>query len=215
VPKTLRSRKQVKWGVAAIVAAALVVGMFLNTKFLSTTASASGQPGAFSAAAYASKKWPDLVDRIGNNAVDVTQLAPAVDADVAAAGKKYGQDLGAGSYAFPVKATGTVSAVDANFITLTVAGMPAGDTVRVPVGLALNGAPIRDATGTIKYGDFTDQTQYQEVANALKGISLKQVIAKVNPASLNGKQVTVVGATGTGGPPKAYAINPVKIEVAG
>jgi predicted lipoprotein len=212
VLNTLRSRKQVKWAIAAVVAAALVAAMLLNTKFISATADASGQPGTFSATSYADKKWPDLVDGIDSKAVDITQLAPAADADVAAAGKQYGQDLGAGSYAFPVKATGTVSAVDANFITLSVPGMPTGDVVRIPVGLALNGAPIRDATGTIKYGDFTDQTEYQDVANALKDMSLNRVIAKADPGSLNGKKITVVGATGTGGPPNAYSINPVKIE---
>lgn len=210
---TLRSRKQAKWAAVAVVAVALVVGMLLDTKFMSSTAGAAGQPGAFSATAYAEKKWSGLVDRIDSKAVDITVLAPAADADMAAAGKQFGQDLGAGSFAFPVKATGTVSAVDANFITLTVPGMPEGDVVRIPVGLALNGGPIRDATGTIKYGDFTDQTEYQDVANALKDLSAKRVIAKADPASLNGKQITVVGATGTGGPPKAYAINPVKIEV--
>jgi predicted lipoprotein len=213
VLNTLRSRKQVKWAVVAVVAVALAVAMVLDTKFISGTAGAAGQPAAFSAPDYAAKKWPGLVDQISAKAVDITTLAPAADADVAAAGKKYGQDLGAGSFAFPVKATGTVSAVDANFITLSVPGMPDGDVVRIPVGLALNGAPIRDATGTIKYGDFTDQTDYQAAANALKDISAKQVIAKADPPSLNGKKITVIGATATGGPPKAYAINPVKIEV--
>jgi predicted lipoprotein len=208
-----RSHKQAKWSVVAVVAAALIAGMVLNTKFVSSTASASGQPGAFSPTSYAAKKWPELVQRISDKAVDLTVLAPVADGDPTAAGKQYGQDLGAGSFAFPVKATGTVSAADANFITLSVPGMPEGDVVRIPVGLALNGAPIRDATGTIKYGDFSDQTDYQDVANALKDISAKQVIAKANPNSLNGKQITVIGATATGGPPKAYSINPVKIEV--
>jgi predicted lipoprotein len=214
VLENLRSRKQVRWAVFAVAALAVAVAMVLNTKFVSSTASASGQPGAFDPQSYAEKAWPDLVKQMEDEAVDVTELAPVADSDMAAAGKQFGRDLGAGSFAFPVKATGTVSAVDANFITLTVAGMPEGDIVRIPVGLALNGAPIRDASGTIKYGDFENQSAYQDVANALKDLSLKQVIAKADPASLSGKQITVVGATANGGPAKAYSINPVTIEVA-
>jgi predicted lipoprotein len=213
VLNNLRSRKQATWAVVAVLAVALVVAMVLNTKFVSSTAGASGQPDAFSPQSYAEKHWPDLVEQIDAKAVDVTELAPVADADPAAAGKQFGQDLGAGSFAFPVKATGTVSAVDNNFITLSVPGMPEGDVVRIPVGMALNGAPIRDATGSIKYGDFANQSAYQDVANALKDISAKTVIASADPASLNGKQITVVGATATGGPAKAYSINPVTIEV--
>lgn len=209
----LRSRRQAKWAVVAVVAAALAVAMVLNTKFVSSTADAAGQPGAFSPTSFAEQKWPDLVKGITDDAVDVTVLAPVADADPAAAGQQYGQDLGAGSFAFPVKATGTVSAVDDAFITVSVPGMPADDIVRIPLGLALNGAPIRDATGTIKYGDFGNQTDYQDVANALKDLSAKKVLAENDPSSLNGKKITVVGATATGGPPKSYLINPVKIEV--
>jgi predicted lipoprotein len=209
----LKSAKLKKRAVIAVVAVALAVAMVLNTEFVSGTASAGGQPGAFDPTSFAEDKWPDLITGITDKAVDVAVLAPVADVDPAAAGKEYGQDLGAGSFAFPVKASGTVSGVDATFITLTVPGMPAGDAVRIPVGPALNGAPIRDATGTIKYGDFSNQTDYQEVADALKELSAKKVLAAADPGSLNGKQITVFGATATGGPPNSYLINPVKIEV--
>lgn len=205
---------QRKRAIIAAVWVVLIIAMFVGTKFKSADAVAAGQPAAFNATTYANKKWPDLVQKIDSKAVDIATLAPAVDANLADAGKKYGQDLGAGSYAFPVKATGTVAAVDDNFMTLTVAGMPATDMVRIPLGMALSGSPIRDATGTIHYGDFTDQTDYQDVANALKTLSQKQVLAKITPASLKGKQITVVGAVGSGGPPHSYLIDPVKIEVA-
>nr|WP_240942067.1 DUF2291 family protein [Planosporangium thailandense] len=192
----------------------MVIAMFAGTKFQSTAAVAKSQPAAFNATTYAKQKWPDLVQKIDSKATDVATLAPAVEANLADAGKKYGEDLGAGSYAFPVKATGTVSAVDDNFMTLAVPGMPANDTVRIPLGMALSGSPIRDATGTIHYGDFTDQTDYQDVANALKAMAQQEVLAKITPASLKGKQITVVGAFGSGGPPNSYLIDPVKIEAA-
>jgi predicted lipoprotein len=199
--------------IIGVVWLALIIAMFLGTKFQSADAAAKGQPAAFNATNYAKQKWPDLVQRISGKAVNVATLAAAVDANLPAAGKQYGQDLGAGSYAFAVKATGNVATVDDNFMTVAVLGMPANDVVRIPLGMALSGSPIRDATGTIHYGDFANQTDYQDVANALKTQVQQEVLAKITPASLKGKQVTVVGAFASGGPPNSYLIDPVKIEV--
>lgn len=211
--KLLNSRPRTKWSILAVAFVALAVAMILDTKFLSTTASAENRPATFDPATFAQDKWPELVDQITAKAVDVIELAKVADTDPAAAGKQFGQDLGAGSFAFSVKASGTVSAVDDNFITVTVPGMPAGDVVRIPLGLALNGSPVRDATGTIHYGDFVDQTAYQDVANALKTQIQQQVLAQLDPATLNGKTLTVTGAAMSGGPPGAYLIQPVSIQV--
>ncbi len=200
--------------ITLIVGLALLAAMLLDTKFVDAKASVSGQQEAFNATKYAQDKWPDQVAALEQKAVDVAVLAAAVDDNLAEAGKQYGQDLGAGSYAFAVKATGTVTAVDDNFLTLSVENMPKGDVARIPLGLALSGLPIRDAPGNIHFGDFTDQTDYQSVANAFQAISRQEVIGKITPAELKGKQITVVGGFSSGGPPKSYAINPVKIEVA-
>lgn len=197
-----------------VLGLALIVAMVLGTKFVSATASANSQPKAFNATQYAQQKWPSVATALEQKAVDVPTLAGAMDANVADAGKKYGQDLGAGSFAFAVKATGTVTAVDDNFITISVPGMPRGDIVRIPLGLALNGLPLRDATGQIHFGDFTNQTDYQDVANAFQAISRQDVLGKITPADLKGKQITVIGAIASGGPAHAYSINPAKIEVA-
>lgn len=210
--RNLLASPQRKRAVIGVLWLALIVAMFLGTKFQSAAAVAKSQPAAFNATTYAKQKWPDLVQGISSKATDVTTLAPAVDANLAEAGKKYGQDLGAGSYAFAVKATGDVAAVDDNFITLAVPGMPPKDVVRIPLGMALNGSPIRDATGTIHYGDFANQTDYQDAANALKAQVQQEVLAKITPASLKGRQLTVIGAFASGGPPNSYLINPVKIE---
>jgi predicted lipoprotein len=211
--RNLLAPPQRKRTIIGVVWLALIIAMLLGTKFQSAAAVAKSQPAAFNAASFAKQKWPDLVQRINSKAADVTTLAVAVDADPAEAGKKYGQDLGAGSYAFAVKATGNVAAVDDNFMTLAVPGVPSNDVVRIPLGMALSGSPIRDATGTIHYGDFANQTDYQDVANALKTQIQQEVLAKITPASLKGKQLTVIGAFASGGPPNSYLINPVKIEV--
>lgn len=199
----------------AVLAAALVIAMLADTTFLSRTAAAKDAPGSFDAATYAKDRFPKLMKIIEAKAVPITKLAPAVDANVAAAGKKYGQNLGAGSFAFPVRGSGTVTSVDANFAIVKVAGMPAVDVVRIPLSIALNGAPVRDATGTIKYGDFNDQAAYQTVADQLKLVMQKQVIAPAKLSAAKGKKLDVVGAFASGGPAHSFIIQPVTITAGG
>ncbi|MGW3611029.1 DUF2291 family protein [Micromonospora sp. NPDC005163] len=198
--------------VGLAVIAALLVAAALDTKFLSPQQAAELNPAPFNVESYAAKAFPEVAGAIKEKATDLEVLAPAVEADPAAAGKQYGQDLGSGSYAIPVKVTGTVDQVDENFMQLKASGVPDSTAVRVPVGPALSGTPVRDATGTIKFGDFAGQSDYQSVANQFKLRMQQDVLAKIDPASLKGKRVTVYGAWSTGGPPKSFVIQPVEIE---
>ena len=211
---TRRRTSSLKTFVGIAVLAVLLVGMFLDTKFLTPAEVAKRNPAEFNAETYAKEQFPKVVTTIKEKATDLAVLAPAVEANLAAAGKQYGNDLGNGSYAFPVKATATATSVDPNFMVLSVPGVPAGTVVRVPVGGAISGTPVRDCTGTIKFGDFAGQTDFQSVANQFKLRIQQDVIAKADVASLQGKQVTVYGAWATGGPPKSFLIQPVEIGAA-
>lgn len=204
----------VKWLVGVVALAALVVAAALDTKVLSPQQVAALNPPAFNAESYAADRFPKVTALIKEKAVDLAVLAAAVGSDRAAAGEKYGQDLGSGNFAFPVKATGTVEEVADGFLLLAVPDVPKDAVVRVAVGPAVSGTPVRDATGTIKFGDFTDQTDYQSVANQFKLQIQKTVLAGLDTSSLKGKQVTVHGAWSTGGPPKSFLIQPVAVEVA-
>lgn len=93
--------------------------------------------------------------------------------------------------------------------------MPDGADVRIPLTTALNGAPIRDVTGTVSFGDFANQTEYQEVANEYKLSIQRNVIGALDLGGLDGKTIDVVGAWAVGGPPDTYLIQPVAIEVSG
>ena len=93
-------------------------------------------------------------------------------------------------------------------------GVPKGDTVRIPVGSAVSGTPIRDASGFMTFSDFPGQTDFQNVANELKLKIAADVVGPLDPSSLKGKNVTVVGAFSTGGPANAFLVQPASIEVA-
>jgi predicted lipoprotein len=208
------SSQAVKTLVGAAVLVAVVVAMVLGTKFVTPEEAAALNPAAFDAKVFADENFPKVVADLTEKATDITVLAPAVAKDPAVAGEQYGADIGSGRFAFPVKATGTVTEVDANFMLLSVPGLAAQEQVRVPVGAALNGTPVRDAPGTITFGDFVGQTDFQAVANEFKLKMQSEVLGAVDPPSLTGKQITVVGAYASGGPPNSYIIQPVSIEEA-
>jgi predicted lipoprotein len=84
--------------------------------------------------------------------------------------------------------------------------------VRVQTGPAINGTDLRDAPGTIAFGDFSNQIDYQNAASALNDQLKKQVLSKVDAASLTGKTVSIVGAFQLINP-NAWLITPVSLEV--
>jgi predicted lipoprotein len=197
----------------AIAVVVLLLIVVLDTKIVSKAEFRRLNPPAFNPETYGKKAFPQVAAKVKDKAVDVTELAPAVEKDLPAAGKQYGQDLGSGSFSFPVKARGVAKTVDKDFVLLDVKGVPSGTAVRIPLGAALSGTPVRDATGTIQYGDFADQTDYQSAANQFKIRMQQDVLPKLDTKSLKGKTVTVYGGWSSGGPPKSFIIQPTSIEV--
>lgn len=199
---------------ALVAGVVLVVAVLADTRFLDPEASAEHQLEQFDPPVYAEEHFPEISADIIATATDLTVLAEAVTDDLAAAGAEYGNDLGANQYAFPVRAAGTVTEVDDEFIYLEVPGMPDDSDVRIPTNTSLSGIPVRDATGTIGFGDFRSQTDFQSVANEFKLLMQQEVLAPVDPPSLTGQELSVVGGYGSGGPADLYLIHPVQIEVA-
>ena len=79
-------------------------------------------------------------------------------------------------------------------------------------GPAINGTELRDAPGTIEFGQFTNQIEYQNAGAALNDEMKKQVLAGVNTANLNGKTITVTGAFRLINP-KSWLVTPVRMSV--
>lgn len=196
--------------VTLVLAAVLLAVMIAVTPFKTAEQVRALNPPAFSADTYVAEGFPKITAGITDRATPIATLAPAVDADVAAAGAEYGVD-GGGTFTFPVSATGTVASVDANFAVLQVEGVPEGDVVRIPLGAALNGTPVRDAAG-LAFGDFPGQTEFQNVANELKIAMTTKVLEPADLAGRQGQEVSVVGVYATGGPPNSFIVQPVSIE---
>jgi predicted lipoprotein len=198
----------------AVIALAVLVAAVASTKVLSVNEAAeASQAGAFEPADYAAEHFDaDIVPAITEDAVDLSTLLSdlAGGADEA----EFGNSAGSSSaFSFPVTLTGVAGAPNGSILPVTVTGLPEGTVVQVQIGPAINGTAIRDATGTVKFNDFTNQLEFQEVATELNTLVKNQVLSEVDPATLEGKTVTVTGAF-TRVNPALVSVVPVEFEVA-
>lgn len=202
-------------GIAVVVAVAIgVTTTYTTAEQGAAIASGLNPDKNFDPAATAAELFPQIQADLPAKAVDMVTFATEATADLATAASTYGQDLGAGSFAVPVKVTGTVESADDKYLTLKVDGIDGERVVVVPTGSALNGAPVRDALGIVTFGDVPDQIAFQSLAQEMKAIMKAQVLVPANPASLQGKQVTVYGAWASTSPKSLWVIQPVAIEAA-
>jgi predicted lipoprotein len=195
----------------------LVVAMVMNTKFLSGDESAAAGGEKFSAEGYAEENYESVIaEWIAENAAPAVELHEAISADVDAAGKEYGGRAGSSAWSFPVSFTGVAGQVNPinGQVPVVIEGLPAELQVIVQMGPAVNGSALRDVTGDIEFGMFTNQMEYQSVAVQLNNKVKELVLANVDPASLSGKSVSVTGAFSYGNP-AAWIITPTEVEVAG
>lgn len=186
------SRRRVIW---TVIVVAVLAAMASGVKVVNINSAAAAGPQAFNPASYGRTEFPKVQAAIVRRAVPAGTLAAAIKADPASAGKKYGVAVAGGiGPEVSVSFTGVVGEGSDGLYQVKVAGVPAGLVIRVQTGPAINGTDLRDATGTITFGQFVNQIDYQNAAAALNGQLKQQVLAKMPSGSLTGKTVSVAGA---------------------
>ncbi|MDX7953114.1 DUF2291 family protein [Lichenihabitans sp. Uapishka_5] len=207
------ARARSRTAIGAVAAIVLVGVMAYDTKVVRIGADGGGPPGAFVPAEFGRTEFPKVQAAVAAKAVDAVTLATALAKDPAAAAKQYGvQAPGGDAYAYPVTLTGTAGKSDLGVYDLQVPGLPDGFKVQVQTGPAINGTALRDVPGTVKFGQFTNQIEYQNAGSALNKEMKKQVLSKIDTANLTGKTLSVVGAFETSDP-KAWLVTPTKVVV--
>ncbi|MEV6495437.1 DUF2291 domain-containing protein [Actinoplanes sp. NPDC051633] len=160
-----------------------------------------GGAAPFDPKTYVDGIWASkVVPTVQQKANEVTTVSAAIAKDPEAAGKQYGTRSGTGSpYAFMVKGTGTATKIDTDAptgpLTVEVPGAAGGKpvTVTIATGPVIAGTALRDAVG-IQFGEFTNQIDYANVANALNNRVKTDVVAKADVKNLVGKKITFAGA---------------------
>ncbi|MCM5553184.1 DUF2291 family protein [Pleomorphomonas sp. NRK KF1] len=189
----------------------VVLAIALDTKVVRIGSTDDLRQAAFSAAAYGAKTFPEIKAAIETRAVEATTLQQAILANKDEAISKYGVAGGSGPV-FSVKFVGVAGErLASGLCEVKVADLP-DVKVRIQTGPAINGTELRDATGTISFGQFTNQIEYQNAGSALNNEMKKTVLASVDTGALAGKTVSVVGAFRLINP-KSWLVTPVRLEV--
>ena len=189
----------------------LLAAMAVDTKVVKIGSAEDVQAGAFSAAAYGKAQFPKVQSAIESRAVDAAVLAAALARDQTAAETQYGVPAPAGPE-YSVKFTGKVGKQDSGVYDVSVPGVPETIHVSVQTGPAINGTDLRDATGLIKFGDFSNQIDYQNAGAARHAALQNAGVSKIDAADLTGKTISVVGAFGLSDPDE-WVVAPVKLAV--
>jgi predicted lipoprotein len=209
------TKRPAKPGIRTIVASVatliLLAVMALDTKVVKIGSAADVQPNVFSPADFGAEQFPKIQQDIEKRAVDAVTLADAIAKDKEAAAKQYGVPASIGPE-MSVKFTGVVGKGESGVYYVTIAGVPETLHVRVQTGPAINGTDLRDATGTISFGQFVNQIDYQNAGSALNKEMKKQVLSKIDNAQLTGKTISVVGAFKLVNP-NSWLVAPVKLDV--
>lgn len=198
----------------ALIAAGVVivlVAMGLDTTVVKIGSSNDTRKAGFSPEAYGKSEFPKVQAAIEKRAVDAATLAEAIAKDQTAAAKKYGVDATMGPE-MAVKFTGVAGEGKSGIYPVKVQGVPDGISIRVQTGPAINGTDLRDAIGTIKFGQFKNQIEYQNAGAALNNEMKKEVLSKVDTSKLAGKTISVTGAFLMINP-KNWLVTPVKLSV--
>lgn len=202
--------KNARRGVWAGVAVVVLLGLILGTKVVSNDDPSIQGEARFDPQQFAEQNFPDVRQWIIDNAVDAKELADAIAQDPDAAAETYAQTA-SGKPVYSVTLTGTFGEGKSGIYDIDVDGI-SDLRVRVQTGPAINGTDLRDATGTMAFGDFSNQIEYQNAASALNAEMKAQVLDDVDTENLEGKTATVVGAFSLINP-EAWLITPVGLDV--
>lgn len=173
-----------------------------------------GKPG-FSPAAYVDSIWAgQVLPTVESKSADLPAVLAALKADPEAAKLKYGHREGQRPYNFLVKGAAKVLAVEtasrSGMIKLDLAPGDGKADASIQVGPVMRGTALRDALPFIQFNLFTNQLEYADVSNQLNDRVVKDVVGKLDLASLAGKTLDFEGAftlSSTG-----VVITPVKLQ---
>ena len=206
-----RGKLDMKLAVGSGAVLVLLAAMVAETKVVKIGSAEDVQAGVFSAATFGKAQFPKVQSAIEGRAVDAAVLAAALDKDQAAAETQYSVPAPAGPE-YSVKFTGKVGQQDSGVYGVAIPGVPETIHVSVQTGPAINGTDLRDATGSIKFGDFSNQIDYQNAGSALNSEMKKEVMSKIDASDLTGKTISVVGAFELSDPAE-WVVTPVKLTV--
>lgn len=191
--------------------ALLVTAMVLDTRVIEIGSEADQRQAGFSPEQYGAEQFPIVQAHVVEHAVEASELANALATDKTATIAEHGVNAGIGPV-LPVSFSGTVGEGKAGMYEVQVPGLPESLTLRVQTGPAINGTDLRDATGDIEFGQFTNQIEYQNAGAAINNAMKQAVLADIDTADLAGKHIEVTGVFKLINP-ASWMVTPVRMSV--
>jgi len=197
-----------------VLGAALAVGALAILRPWTIRPIQTSQPAAFDADAYIAAAWPRVLDEADRTALEI-------QAARSAAAAQGGGGAPLSRRPVFVKVTGVVTEVDRRSrvgVAYLIASSGASALrVAVQVGPVIRGTALRDAVRFMSFTDFANQSEFAAVSNALNDRVLRDVLAGLDAASLQGRTLTVIGAASFAGEADDRPIDlvPVKLRVEG
>jgi predicted lipoprotein len=205
-----RPRRGLRTLVAAGTVAVILAAIAFDTTVVAIGSEQDARVQAFSPETFGETEFPRIQGLIEERAVGAPELAQAIAADPAKAATDHGV-VSNGTPVFAVNLTGVAGEARSGVYDVAVEGLE-GIRVRVQTGPAINGTDVRDATGTIEFGQFRNQIEYQDAGSALNNQVKSQVLAGIDTANLSGKTLTLTGVFRLVNP-ESWLVTPVRMSV--
>jgi predicted lipoprotein len=173
----------------------------------------------FDATSYAAELWTkQALPHFSANAKPAAEVIPAIMADFAGAGDKFGYRPGEGSpWSFIVTGTGTVTTKNtesrAGTLVLALDGAVAPLEATLQIGPVIRGNAVRDALPFVSFKDFTNQIEYADAGKALTALAVEGIAADVAGLAV-GDHVEFTGAISMAGASDKLLVTPVALKKA-
>lgn len=197
--------------IGVVIASVLLAAMALDTKVIPLGSEEDPSLAGFSAERYGAEQFPLIREDVEARAIEPATLIAELNADPQAAGERYGVATSIGPI-LPVTFSGVVGEGRNGIYEIRVAGVPDSLTIRLQTGPAINGTDLRDATGSIEFGQFTNQIEYQDAGAAINDEMKRQVLDEIDTSALSGERVTVTGVFKLINPDN-WLVTPVSLQV--
>jgi predicted lipoprotein len=144
-------------------------------------------PGAF-----AQKFWANFA-AAADSAVEINSFVQQLKADATATVAKYAKSQGIGNTVYVlVKGEGFISAINEDDVLLLVKSGTQEIKIKINTGIYFGNA-VRDVTGKIKMGDFTNTMDYNNVSVELNKIVRSKIVMPFKATAKKGQLVQFAG----------------------
>lgn len=131
----------------------------------------------FNAAQYAEDFWLNRLPSVLDEAIEARELIALLNTNMAEAIERYGNTPGVSRvYAYLLKGEGTILAMGAESLSISITGPGANAEIVLATGLYIPGNAVRDASGLIDVSKFSDTMKFNEIGNEINKIIVKDVI---------------------------------------